>query len=457
MAPSASEKRWLRAVIRRVHPDLFSNLPFERQANSEALKALNQYIDRLSQQQRHKSAVVLNFWVKGRVGLEQVTAELDGSLRNLYRAFELITDEEWADLRDDARGGAPALDVDVLQWLRDTISSAVNSADEHARLKQLVRESRAVAERKHSLAVIKLGELTASSGDLRRQLECLRILDAHLTLSGEGGSDHPRSSGAVARLDGLALRLYHPYDAPSQTYSWVDPAGCMRLEASVMTAHIAEDGTIHLVADRASISAQLASLNVARAHSLSAVHNYWARRQRELLPALKAVLGVKTVWCDNKSVAAQQRCVLWAGGVLGARAAFDAAIGGRRYNFTILVHADDNSPLIDFSPSSSVLQACAPPACLLAALSKLLASVRMPSALPERCSRLPNTCIHTKCHRCVERCALITSCHNYPWTKYILQSLIRPHPDATHTGTQTSPFACRCDGTVGRECCRSSW
>ena len=34
----AAQKQLLRAVVRRVHPDLFVGLPVEREQNSEALK-----------------------------------------------------------------------------------------------------------------------------------------------------------------------------------------------------------------------------------------------------------------------------------------------------------------------------------------------------------------------------------------------------------------------------------
>ena len=34
-----ADKKFIRAIIRRVHPDLFGDSPFERQSNSESLMA----------------------------------------------------------------------------------------------------------------------------------------------------------------------------------------------------------------------------------------------------------------------------------------------------------------------------------------------------------------------------------------------------------------------------------
>lgn len=33
-----NERKYIRSIMRRVHPDLFTNTPYERQCNSESLK-----------------------------------------------------------------------------------------------------------------------------------------------------------------------------------------------------------------------------------------------------------------------------------------------------------------------------------------------------------------------------------------------------------------------------------
>lgn len=77
---------------------------------------------------------------------------------------------------------------------------------------------------------------------------------------------------------------------------------------------------------------------------------------RELSPALKALLGVDALWCDTRSEAASQKFVLWAGAVLEQRQVFDRVLGGRRFTFSVLVHSDAASALVDFLAASSVLQ-----------------------------------------------------------------------------------------------------
>ena len=69
-----------------------------------------------------------------------------------------------------------------------------------------------------------------------------------------------------------------------------------------------------------------------------------------------ALLGVDALWCDTRCEAASQKFVLWAGAVLEQRQAFDRALGGRRFTFSVLVHADAASALVDFLAASSVLQ-----------------------------------------------------------------------------------------------------
>jgi hypothetical protein len=125
-----------------------------------------------------------------------------------------------------------------------------------------------------------------------------------------------------------------------------------------MKAHISSDGSMHLIADRSTIKGQIESLDRKHARVLSSVNDFWSRRQRDLVPQLRRVLGVQNVWCDNRSAESQEAFVLWAGRILNAKAAFEEALEGRLYSFSVLVHSDPASPLVDYLATSSVLQVC---------------------------------------------------------------------------------------------------
>lgn len=72
---------------------------------------------------------------------------------------------------------------------------------------------------------------------------------------------------------------------------------------------------------------------------------------------LQQLLGVEAVWCDTRSEDSSQQFVLWVGAVLELRHQFESALQGRRFAFSLLAHSDQNSPMLDFLASSSVLQA----------------------------------------------------------------------------------------------------
>lgn len=346
-----TNKKLLRGVIRQVHPDLFNSLPYERSHNSDNLKLLNDYVDQLANR-RSPRPVKVSFWTKGSLKLELVTAELDGSLGNLFLAFSLISKDEWRQMQMSTSGAMSADDTNFLDWLRETVADAVATADEHEYLKKIVREMKAAAEFNHGLAAVRVGNTYSSTTvDLKRQMECLRVLETFLL-------DHGSRD-----FDGLTFHLYHPWSAPSQTYHWMDADGNFRMEASVMNANIASDGALHVIADRSSFKSQIDSLNLTHAKALAKVNDFWGKRQRDLLPGLRQVLRVQNVWCDNRNSESQEQFVLWAGRIMNAKAAFQEALEGRCFKFSVLVHSDETSPLIDYMSTSSVLQIrsdCAP-------------------------------------------------------------------------------------------------
>ena len=343
MSDVGSNKRLLRAVIRKVHPDLFNSLPFERTHNSESLKLLNQHVDELAQGWS-PLPVDISFWTKGHLQLELVHVRLDGSLGNLYLAFGLITaekcDEMYANQTQLGKN-----DKKFLEWLRDTVADAVATADEHENLKKLVREMKAGTEFKHNLAAVRVGNTYSSTTiDLKRQLECVRDLEAFLL------------DENVEKFRALTFHLYHPRSAPSKTYQWVDPHGHYRMESSVMNAHIAADGSMHVIADRSTFKSQIASLDLGHARALAGVNDFWGKRQRDLIPVLREVLRVQNIWCDNRNTENQEQFVLWAGRILNARTVFQEELQCRHFKFSLLVHSDETCPLIDYMSTSSVLQ-----------------------------------------------------------------------------------------------------
>ena len=321
-------------------------LPFERSHNSDNLKLLNQYVDQLATG-ANPAPISVSFWTRGDLQLELTDAMLDGSLGSLYLAFGLITSDEWAELRAANPTGVTADDTNLLQWLDETVRDAVATADEHEQRKKLVRELKATIEFRFGLNAVRVGNTYSSTSvDLARQLECLRVFEAFLT-----------EQASTEAYEGLTFELYHPWSAPSQTYAWVDGGAAERMQAAAMKAHISADGCMHLIADRATIRGQIESLDRQHARVLGGVNGFWARRQRDLVPQLRAALAVQNVWCDNRSAESQEAFVLWAGRILNARSAFADALVDRTFSFSVLVHSDPASPLIDYMATSSVLQA----------------------------------------------------------------------------------------------------
>lgn len=352
-------KRHLRQIVRQVHPDLFSAHPFERATNSESLKALNAYANALSRGARPPAASV-EFYVRDGAALTPLRAELPahGSLGPLLYAFGMVTEDEMLRQGWSAAGSD---DRDLATWLSDQVSEAVRAADSHDTLKRAIRELRGDLEARFHLAALQVGgEFAVTGAEQQRQLAALRTLRSCLdTLC----KDDP------ARFAGLTVRLYHPEACPLDTLSFTDRDGAFNLTQGRISSHVADDGVLHLVADPAAVLDSAGGLDLERARLLSRLASFWARRSRDLAAALQAELRVDAVWCDTRTEDAAQAFVLWAGAVLGGREELRAALGGRAggFGFSLLAHADHGSPMLDFLPTSSVLQVrcdCPPQALL---------------------------------------------------------------------------------------------
>lgn len=92
--------------------------------------------------------------------------------------------------------------------------------------------------------------------------------------------------------------------------------GNFNMQSSHMRAFISDDGTVHVVADRATINHQLMDIDLERARALTRVTFFWLKRVRELTPVIQELLGVRSVWCDTKTEQNSQKFVIWAGYLL---------------------------------------------------------------------------------------------------------------------------------------------
>lgn len=363
------QRKYIRSIVRRVHPDLFTAHPFERSKNAESLKQLNSYADLVSQGER-PSAVRLEFYIREVSG---VFARIDsylteeGSLGPLFRAFGLLTEAEVLELESlskpqwtDGSSGTMNDGRDLYEWLRDVAAEAVKAADDHDSLRTAVREVRSTLEHVYGLYNISIGgEHAVTTAEQKRQLESLEVLRFCF--------EQLNPQGTTDLFEGLTIRLYHPDACPLDTYRFTDENGNLNLKTRLMRSHVADDGVLHIVADRDVVVKEMKDLDLERAKVLAKLSAYWTRRGADLASALQSMLGVENVWNDAKTAEQAQRFVLWAGAVLAESIAFEYALKGLEYSFSVLVHSDENAAMVDFLPTSSVLQVrCdCPPARLL--------------------------------------------------------------------------------------------
>lgn len=107
-------------------------------------------------------------------------------------------------------------------------------------------------------------EYAVSLMEQERQAEALKALEQGLqTVAAEKG---------VAYCQGLTIQLYHPSSCPQETTSFMDEGnGSINMKTVYMRPFVADDGAVHLVADRDTIVAQLLSVDIVRARTLTQV------------------------------------------------------------------------------------------------------------------------------------------------------------------------------------------
>eukprot|EP00798_Chlamydomonas_sp_ICE-L_P005810 gene5810-6097_t len=340
------DRRLIRSIFKKVHPDLLTNHPFEKQCNSDSLKGLNVYLEHLSSG-RMPEPVRLDFYSSdGTPELKRVQAQLlsGGALEPLFYAFGLISEDE---LAAAGGNGISVGDTDFLRWLQGQVAEAVRTAEQHEMLKWHVRSARTEMEEKYRLISVQVGaEYAASLAELGQQIEALQVLDQALAwLTTNNGMDFSE----------LALQLYHPETSPVESVGSYNDEGVYNLSATPMRARITDDGVVHIVAHPEGIRDQLESLDLERARVLNRVASTWQRRVRELGPAVSQLLGVPNVWCDTKSEMNSQKFVLWAGYLLERRDEVFAKLGSRQFQFSIIVHMEPTGPLLAFQNPSPIL------------------------------------------------------------------------------------------------------
>lgn len=154
-------------------------------------------------------------------------------------------------------------------------------------------------------------EFAIGPSEQQRQIEALRVLDAVL---------NALCSEEAMQFHGLNFHVYHPDNCPVAGFGMADDDGGLGVGSSGWRqSRVADDGCLHVVADRATLREALRMLDLERARVLTKVTMFWLTRVRDLTPVLKELLGVDNVWCDTRTEQNSQNFVLWAGYVLEQR------------------------------------------------------------------------------------------------------------------------------------------
>ena len=416
---TAEDKRCVRTIIRKVHPDRFGSHPNEQATNSESLKELNAFLESFVTGQVVRSSAIA-FWVKdeGTDGLHRVHVELS-SRKSLHALFDAFGVEHALPRPTGASSDDGSDDASFVSYLRDRIGEALALSERFEALRASCARSRKAVVAAHGLEDVRFEDVVGDASEsLVWQIAALQSL-----------------SEALDALDVAGRRAFS--------------AQRIVLHRRRERTHAAvRDGEVHLVANR-TLKAQIRRIDAGLLATLSEVNAYWSRRMQvrsrrppypaftlpahshararlapadaptlspplpaalrgarpqELLPRTRTVLGCKAVLSDwgysedGVSASSAECVVLWAGKVLKSREAFEAALqavdsrrrteeaGGEEeregegeegagsqgggFRFSVLVHSDGSRPDVEAAPSSTMLQVrwdC-PPATLLSFL-----------------------------------------------------------------------------------------
>lgn len=315
------------------------------------MQALNVYADQVSKGEVPDIAT-LEFFVRGREGdsFSKIVASLrdDGSLAPLFLAFGLISPKEAAEYAAATRNSSDGRNL--FEWLSGIAAEAALTAEQHDAMKSEIRVARSELEDRFGIAALGMDDAAGSSGEAQiQQLEALATLRSAL-------EELECEQGFEGLFRGLSIRLYHPNTAPLATRGFQSPDGTFNVRSVPMISHVGEAGTVHIVAEAQGLVSALRNLDLDRARLLCKVGSFWTLRSRALAQVLKDELKVENVWFDSKTEAAEQQFVLWAGTLLERRDYLAAVLSGQEFSFSVLVHSEQTSPLLDFVSTSSVLQ-----------------------------------------------------------------------------------------------------
>ncbi len=114
------------------------------------------------------------------------------------------------------------------------------------------------------------GEFAVGYAEQTRQIDALRVLESSML---QLTADQPY------RFEGLNIRLYHPDSCPFDTYRFRE-GGPLDMNTPSMPSYVGDDGCLHIVADRNSITQSLLELDLERARLLTRLSMFWVRRVR---------------------------------------------------------------------------------------------------------------------------------------------------------------------------------
>ena len=108
-----------------------------------------------------------------------------------------------------------------------------------------------------------------------------RVSCSPTTLPTLSGGEVPTGLAALTRPPPTCPVCYSLQLCPKESTSFIDETGSFNMKVQYMRAHIADDGTIHIAADRATMKQQLASVDLDRARTLTKTSYFWVRGEKQ--------------------------------------------------------------------------------------------------------------------------------------------------------------------------------
>mmetsp|Transcript_13528 Transcript_13528/g.34022 ORF Transcript_13528/g.34022 Transcript_13528/m.34022 type:complete len:545 (-) Transcript_13528:163-1797(-) len=348
---SQEDKRCVRAVIRQIHPDKFSQHPEQQAVNSESLKVLNAFLERCIDGEIVRSSR-LQFWtIDDSSELKRVCVEISGpdSLYALFDSFGVEHSGKKGSFRTSHYGSQ-----DFVTYLKQKVSEADALSRRFQSLSSSATQFRADLIKEHGLQDLRFQDVIRDScSNVVWQISALQLL-----------SDCLESLDEADRLTFTNQRivLHRTRKRPSS-------------KSLSQHSQVLQGSEIHLVVNR-TLKSQLRKIDAKLLGNLSRLNAYWTKRIKHLVPAAKSVLNVRSILgdfvysgdgCGESS--SLESAVLWTGKVLRASKAFRFAFENQdEFSYSILVHSDHSTPFIEMGKSGTMLQVRSdcPPSALLA-------------------------------------------------------------------------------------------